>query len=340
MGILGRFGRFRNYEFGSGGEAGVESTDPSVEELPEEPQFGVRDNLAAKIAGMSAGELAEYRAYLEDMSIGDTTRYARGTLTGKGVLGGLPEEVKQRLLETVDNHIKGLEQLRQEQLDAIVGTSLFIKKFREEGYESIEEWIINMSPEELARAQHAYLAGKGSRSAEDVEQIREYLLEAADKLAEGIQGEKPGFKERLVSKLSRVKVFGRPLSEFAAGAVAGGAVRRGLRFAFMGVGGFIPAAIAGAGGGSIAALARGYFQERRAYKNLLKEMAGGEAKLDEISLGDIEARLNDWEEKMDAARHPRTVERLMDERRYLLMILRKKAAAEGEPPEPADVNLV
>ncbi|MDP3953591.1 MAG: hypothetical protein Q8P99_02105, partial [bacterium] len=348
MGIFGRLGRFRNYGTGAEGTPDEEETpDLTAEEvvdeaeekekLPKEPEFGLRDNLATKIAGMNAGELEMFRARVRDMSAEDAARYAKGVLKGKGVLGGGQEAVKERLMETLESYVGEIEQTREAQLDAIVATATFIKKFKEEGYENIEEWIVNMSPEDLIKAQYAYLGGKGSRSAGDIEQIRAYMLEAAAKLAESLgekgSEEREGFGTRLMGKLARVKIFGKPLSEFAAGAVAGGAVRRGLKFALMGVTGFIPAAIAGAGGGSIAALARGYFGERRAYRDLLKDMTGGKAKLSEISSEDIYARLDAWKEEMDAAEHPRTIERLMDERRYLLMALRKKAESEGGDPE-------
>jgi len=305
--------------------------ESSVEEEPKEPQFGLRENLSRKMASMDINQLDKYLSELKDMSPEDAVKYASGVLKGKGALGGSDKQVKKRLLEVTKGYKGELKESHKAQLDEIKSTSLLLRKIKEEGYESAEEWVVNMSPEEVMKAQYAYLGGKGSRSTEDVKQIREFLLEAAEKAAEQAHNDKSPFL-KVTGKLAKVKVFGKPLSTtFFAGAVAGGAARKGIRLAFMGTAGFIPFALAGAGGGAVAASARSYFTERRAYKNLLKEMSGGKARLDNVSTEQIYERLEKWDGEKEKAKHPRTIERLMDERRYLLMALKKKMKKEDSP---------
>ncbi|PIR98218.1 MAG: hypothetical protein COT89_00725 [Candidatus Colwellbacteria bacterium CG10_big_fil_rev_8_21_14_0_10_42_22] len=344
---MGFFDKFRGRSEDSDTEEGLDleepAEEPKVEKEPEGPAFrigsGYQKRLAREYSDLES--LKGWRETLAMLNPEDVARFAKGRLVGKGALTGDPEEIRARLLESLDDYIATQEAVRGELLEGIKGTTRLREQIDKKGAKVLEAWVERATDEELLKAQYRLLGGKGSRS-ENPEELREFLLEALRKEAEADK-EGKGFLGKLSARLGETKIFGKPVTEFLTGGVAGGAarmvIRRGARTAFFVFGGFIGAV----GGGAAAGYASGAIRERVsetfARRRVIKELNEGEGGLGELSEVDIKNELKLLEkqlEEAEARERIRAVEHIRDRRRHLLWALGKKMGKLETPESMVD----
>lgn len=146
--------------------------------------------------------------------------------------------------------------------------------------------------------------------------------------------------KNVTERIKTKKVFGIPISsimksiwdrktEIAAGAAAGFATRTALKIA-LGPVSFIAGAGVGAVGGGVAGGAREAWRQRRGYKSFIKEVMGGDEKLDKEK---VSQKLNELREAIGAEQDARKREGLKDQLRYLQVAIKREALQTIQPED-------
>lgn len=148
------------------------------------------------------------------------------------------------------------------------------------------------------------------------------------------EGPREGIKARLRGK----RIFGLPIGEFAAGVGAGYVIRGAMRTALAGVAGFVPAILAGGTAGAVVGGFRRFMYDRRQYRELLgsmRERGSGEVSVEALydGIGRVDRRIaelmstgTEGMDRKQARTTRRELELLQDQRRYMLVGIRKHAA--------------